>query len=212
MRLRPSGHSGPVATHYDGFVDYQQSQAWTWEHMALTRARIVSGSEELAAKVEAAILNVLTIERDRKKLADDVHDMRARIDKEKGTDDIWDLKQVRGGLVDLEFIAQFLQVITAHENPDVLDQNTSQSLENLASAGVLSPKDAQILIPAAGLYHNLTQVLRLCLERPFNPATASPGLKALLARAAGMRDFEALEEHLTATLASVREAYARIVA
>ena len=212
MRLRPSGHSGPVATHYDGFVDYQHSQAWTWEHMALTRARIVSGSEELAAKVEAAILDVLTIERDRKKLADDVHDMRARIDKEKGTDDIWDLKQVRGGLVDLEFIAQFLQVLTAHENPDVLDQNTSQSLENLASAGVLSPEDAQILIPAAGLYHNLTQVLRLCLERPFNPATASRGLKGLLARAAGMPDFEALEEHLTATLATVREAYARIVA
>jgi glutamate-ammonia-ligase adenylyltransferase len=180
--------------------------------MALTRARIVSGSDVLAAKVEAAILDVLTIERDRKKLADDVHDMRDRIDKEKGTDAVWNLKQVRGGLVDLEFIAQFLQVITARENPDVLDQNTSQSLENLASAGVLSHEDALILIPAAGLYHNLTQVLRLCLERPFNPAIASPGLKALLARAAGMPDFEALEEHLTATLATVREAYARIVA
>ncbi len=211
MRLRPSGHSGPVATHFDGFVDYQQNQAWTWEHLALTRARLVSGPEALVKKVETAILDVFKVERDRTKIATDVHDMRARIDKEKGTDDIWDLKQVRGGLVDLEFIAQFLQVVTACENPEILDQNTAQSLENLASAGVLTMDDAKILIPAAGLYHNLTQVLRLCLERPFNAKTASPGLKGLLARAAGMPDFEALEQHLAATVASVRTAYERIV-
>jgi glutamate-ammonia-ligase adenylyltransferase len=211
MRLRPSGHSGPVATHFDGFVEYQQNQAWTWEHLALTRARLVSGPEGLVKKVEAAILGVLTVERDRKNIATDVHDMRARIDKEKGTDDVWDLKQVRGGLVDLEFITQFLQVISAHENSNILDQNTAQGLENLASAGILTLEDAQILIPAAGLYHNLTQVMRLCLERPFSADAASPGLKGLLARAAGMQDFETLEQHLAATVASVRATYERIV-
>ncbi len=211
MRLRPSGHSGPVATRIEGFVDYQQNQAWTWEHLALTRARIISGPEGLVKRIDAAIRDVLTNERDRKKVAAEVHDMRERINKEKGTDDIWDLKQVRGGLVDLEFIAQFLQVVTADKTPRVLNQNTAQSLENLASAGVLTRDDAQILIPAAGLYHNLTQVLRLCLERPFNAATASPGLKNLLACAAGMPDFEALEKHLAETVASVHAAYERIV-
>ena len=101
--------------------------------------------------------------------------------------------------------------MSAHEYPDTLDQNTAQSLENLSSVGVLASGDAKLLIPAAGLYHNLTQVMRLCLERPFNAETASPGLKSLLARAAGMEDFDALEAHLAATVASVREAYERIV-
>ncbi|MFQ5625386.1 MAG: bifunctional [glutamine synthetase] adenylyltransferase/[glutamine synthetase]-adenylyl-L-tyrosine phosphorylase, partial [Methyloligellaceae bacterium] len=211
MRLRPSGHAGPVATHFNGFVDYQNNRAWTWEHLALTRARIVSGPEALRRKVEKAIRDVLSRKRDREKIAADVHDMRARIDKQKGTDDPWDLKQVRGGLVDLEFIAQFLQIITAHENPQVLDQNTARSLESLAAAGVLTPGDAQLLVPAAGLYHDLTQVLRLCLERPFDPETASPGLKGLLAGAADMPDFEALEDHLKASVAAVRQLYERIV-
>ena len=211
MRLRPSGHAGPVATHFDGFVDYQNNHAWTWEHLALTRARIVSGPDKLREKVEGAIRDVLTRKRDREKIAADVHEMRARIDKQKSTGDGWDIKQVRGGLVDLELIAQFLQIIAAHGNPQVLDQNTARSLEKLAAAGVLTPADAQVLIPAASLYHDLNQLLRLCLERPFDPNTASTGLKTLLARAADMPDFTALEDHLFTSIAGVRQLYERIV-
>lgn len=211
MRLRPSGHSGPVATQYDGFVDYQHHHAWTWEHLALTRARVVSGPEALARRVQDAIRGVLTEKRDRRKVASDVHDMRARIEKEKGTQDIWDLKNVRGGLVDLEFIAHFLQVVTAHDYPEVLDQNTGQSLAKLAAAGALTDADAGLLVPASDLYHNLTQILRLCLERPFTADTASSGLKDLLSRAADVSDFDALETHLQQTLKAVRSAFERIV-
>jgi len=211
MRLRPSGKSGPVATHFNGFADYQNNQAWTWEHLALTRARIVSGSGALRQKVEGVIRDVLTRKCGRKKIAQDVHDMRVRIDKQKGTDDPWDLKQVRGGLVDLEFIAQFLQIVTAHEKPEVLNQNTAQALENLAEAGVLAPADAQILLPAAVLYHDLTQLVRLCLDRPFDPKTVSPGLKGLLTRAVDKPDFEALESHLKASIDAVRQSYVRLV-
>ena len=117
MRLRPSGQKGPVATQLSSFVDYQTSEAWTWEHMALTRARAVCGPPELRAQVEAAIRTSLVRPRDRAKIAADVRDMRARIAEEKGTDDIWDLKQVRGGLVDLEFIAQYLQLVHAAAHP-----------------------------------------------------------------------------------------------
>ena len=212
MRLRPSGHSGPVATQFDSFVSYQRSEAWTWEHLALTRARVVSGPETLRRKVEGAICDALTMARDRTKLVADVHDMRERIAREKGTEDIWDLKNVRGGLVDLEFIAQFLQVATAHENADVLDQNTARSLEKLTAAGVLSADDAQLLIPAAHLYHNLTQVLRLCLDRPFEEGTASAGLIGLLLRATEKPDFQSLQAHLRETVQMVRAAYERIVA
>lgn len=211
MRLRPSGKSGPVATHINGFADYQKNQAWTWEHLALTRARIVSGPDALRQKVEGVIRDVLTLKRERKKIAEDVHDMRVRIDKQKGTDDPWDIKQVRGGLMDLESIAQFLQIITAHEKPEVLDQNTAQALENLAVAGVLAPADAQLLVPAAGLYHDLTQLIRLCLDRPFDPITVSPGLKGLLTRATIKPSFKELEDHLTATVSAVREAYGRLI-
>ena len=85
MRLRPSGQKGPVATQLSSFIDYQASEAWTWEHMALTRARVVSGPPALRAAVEEAIRDVLLQPRDRAKIAADVRDMRARIEKEKGT-------------------------------------------------------------------------------------------------------------------------------
>ncbi|MCG8559803.1 MAG: bifunctional [glutamine synthetase] adenylyltransferase/[glutamine synthetase]-adenylyl-L-tyrosine phosphorylase, partial [Hyphomicrobiales bacterium] len=211
MRLRPSGHSGPVATRLESFVDYQHNKAWTWEHLALTRARVISGPETLRRDIEETIRHVLSQPRERAKVAEDVREMRAKIEKEKGTDDIWDLKQARGGLVDLEFVTQFLQIVSAHAHPHVLDQNTAAGLEKLAQASVLQAPDAEILIPAARLYNNLTQVLRLCLDRPFDPADAPAGLKALLARAAGLPDFPTLEAHLRETLSQVHAASERIV-
>ena len=113
MRLRPSGRSGPLATQIDGFISYQEREAWTWEHMALTRARVVSASPAFAAQVEAAIYDVLRHKRDARAIAADVIEMRAAIAKEKGDADPWDLKYAAGGLVDIEFIAQYLQLIHA---------------------------------------------------------------------------------------------------
>ncbi len=118
---------------------------------------------------------------------------------------------MRGGLIDLEFIAQFLQVVSAAKHKDVLDQNTELALTKLAQAGVLNPGDAEILVPAARLYHTLTQVLRLCLDKPFVADEAPRALKDLLARAAEMPDFTTLEETLKDTLAAVHEAFGRIV-
>jgi glutamate-ammonia-ligase adenylyltransferase len=212
MRLRPSGHAGPVATHVDSFIDYQKNHAWTWEHLALTRARVVAGPPELRETIERTIAEVLSMPRERAKIARDVLEMRAKIEKEKGTQDIWDIKQVRGGLVDLEFIAQFLQVVNAGKHPEILDQSTLVCLTRLAETGLLSEDDAAVLIPAARLYHNLTQLLRLCLDKPFDPETASADLQALLARAAGQPDFAALERHLAATLKGVQAAFERLVA
>src|SRR6185503_15769879 len=164
MRLRPSGQKGPVATQLSSFIHYQAGEAWTWEHMALTRARVISGPPALRAAVEKAIRDVLVNPRDRAKTAADVRDMRARIEKEKGTRDAWELKQVRGGLIDLEFIAQHLQLVHASAHPRVLSQGTVEAFENLAAAGMLDPAAADVLLPAARLINNLTQVLRLCLD------------------------------------------------
>jgi glutamate-ammonia-ligase adenylyltransferase len=93
----------------------------------------------------------------------------------------------------------------------MLDQNTELALAKLSAAGVLAPGDAEILVPAARLYHTLTQVLRLCLDRPFVAEEAPRALKDLLARAADMPDFASLEASLRDTLREVREAFDRIV-
>ena len=212
MRLRPSGQKGPVATQLTSFEHYQENEAWTWEHMALTRARVITGPDDLRTRVEAAIRHALLRSRDRAKLATDVRDMRERIAKEKGTEDIWELKQVRGGLVDIEFIAQFLQLAHADTHPEVLDQNTIGALRKLAAGGLLSAPHADVLIPAAILVHNLTEVLRLCLDGPFDPAKAPDGLRELLTRAGDAPDFARLEATLRATLAEVAGLFEVIVA
>ncbi len=211
MRLRPSGQKGPVATQLSSFIDYQNNSAWTWEHLALTRARVVSGPAPLRAAVEKAIREVLTKPRDRAKIAADVRDMRARIEKEKGSKDIWDLKQVRGGLVDLEFIAQHLQLVHAAGRPEILNQNTVLALQNLQTAGLLPAQAADALLPAAALLNNLTQILRLCLDGPFEPAKAPEGLKTLLAAAGQAPDFVRLEADLAAQEARVAALFGELV-
>jgi len=211
MRLRPSGQKGPVATQLSSFARYQASEAWTWEHMALTRARVIAGAPDLAACVEAEIRKVLTARRDRVTIATDIRDMRERIESEKGTARIWNLKQVRGGLVDLEFIAQHLQLIFAADHPAVLDQTTLVALDALAREGLISVDDHRRLSAAGQLLHDLTQILRLTLEGPFDPASAPKGLKSLLVRAADATSFSDLEDKLKQGLADVHEAFQRLI-
>jgi len=211
MRLRPSGQKGPVATQLSSFIDYQRREAWTWEHLALTRARVISGPPELVAAVERAIRQVLILPRERASIAADVREMRARIEKEKGTKDIWDLKQVRGGLVDLEFIAQHLQLVHAARHSDILSANTVAALVNLDRARLLPSGAADALLPAARLFNALTQVLRLCLDGPFDPGKAPDGLKALLARAGEAPDFSRLEADLAARQAEVASLFGVLV-
>jgi glutamate-ammonia-ligase adenylyltransferase len=179
--------------------------------MALTRARVVSGPPRLRQALEQAIAGILVKPRDRAKIAADVRDMRARIEREKGTKDIWDLKQVRGGLVDLEFIVQHLQLVHAAAHPQVLSQNTVTAIHNLREAGLVPGAAADVLVPAARLLHNLTQILRLCLDNPFDPASAPDGLKALLARAGEAPDFPRLEADLASREAEVAALFDALV-
>jgi [glutamine synthetase] adenylyltransferase / [glutamine synthetase]-adenylyl-L-tyrosine phosphorylase len=211
MRLRPSGRSGPLATQIDGFISYQEREAWTWEHMALTRARIVCGPPAFSARIKAAIREVLCRTRDVGAIAEDVLEMRAAIAKEKGDADNWDFKYAAGALVDIEFIAQYLQLAHAGATPDILETSTARMLEKAARLGVLAPEDAAVLRPAVRLYHDLTQILRLCLSGPFDPATASAGVLGLLARAADLPDFPALQAHVEETQRQVRECFVRIL-
>ena len=211
MRLRPSGRSGPLATSFASFRNYQNSEAWTWEHMALTRARVIAGSPAFKTRIEALIGGVLRRPRDPAHVASDVVDMRRAIAAERGEQDHWNLKDAAGGLIDIEFIAQYLQLVHAAAVPELLDPSTVRVLEKAARAGVLAPADAEVLRPAARLYHDLTQVLRLCVTGPFNPKTAGAGLLSLLARAGDVPDFATLEADLIETQARVRKCFEGLI-
>jgi glutamate-ammonia-ligase adenylyltransferase len=211
MRLRPSGKAGPVATRFTSFASYQAGEAWTWEHMALTRARVVTGPPALKDAVTATIADVLRQPRDRARTVAHVRDMRLRIAEEKGSKHIWDIKVTRGGLVDVEFIAQFLQLMHAYEHPDVLDRSTIGALTRLSGHGLLAADDAATLLKAAKLYHGLTQVLRLCFDGRFDAARAPEGLKTMLCRAADAPDFSAVEATLAESLEAVSASFERLV-
>jgi len=211
MRLRPSGRSGPIATSFEAFDHYHEKEAWTWEHMALTRARIVSAAPHFADRVTRVIQRALQRQRDPGRVAADVLEMRRAIAREKGDTDRWNLKYAAGGLVDVEFVAQYLQLIYASRMPDILDTSTPRVLEKAAKLGVLPAEHADVLRPAARLYQDLTQVLRICLVGPFDPASAGPALLALLTRAADLPDFGSLEAHLTESQVRVREVFNRVL-
>ncbi len=198
-RLRPSGNSGPLAVSFEGFSKYQREEAWTWEKMALTRARVITGSSSFRDRLESEIKMVLCRSRDRAATLNDVSEMRARIWKEKATDDVWDLKHVRGGLVDLEFIAQGLQLIHASAKPEILSPNTTQAFEKLGHEKLIGNSAAVELVEASKVLHQVTQVLRICVEGAFDPSVAPDSLKRLLARAGGATDFSELEDCLRET-------------
>src|SRR5262245_64934550 len=179
--------------------------------MALTRARVVSASPAFIQKIESVIRDVLRQPRNAELIAGDVVEMRAAIAKEKGDRNRWDLKYVAGGLIDIEFIAQYLQLIHANRLPEILDTSTARALDKARSLRVLAPEDAEILRPAVELYHDITQILRLCLSGPFDPKTAGPGLLRLLARAAGVPDFATLEATVSDMQTKVRESFIRIL-
>jgi glutamate-ammonia-ligase adenylyltransferase len=211
MRLRPSGQAGPLATQIGSFINYQENEAWTWEHMALTRARVVSASPEFGARVEGVIQEILRRPRDAEQVAGDVVEMRSAIAKEKGDSNPWDFKNAIGGLVDLEFIAQYLQLVHAHRHPEILDTSTARVLDKARQLKLVSVEDAEVLRTAAQLYHDLTQILRLCLSGPFDAKTAGPGLLRLLARAADVPDFATLNVTLVETQKRVRESFVRVL-
>ncbi|MCE1235119.1 MAG: bifunctional [glutamine synthetase] adenylyltransferase/[glutamine synthetase]-adenylyl-L-tyrosine phosphorylase [Hyphomicrobiales bacterium] len=211
FRLRPSGSKGPMATRLAAFVDYHAREAWTWEAMALTRARVVAGPPAFAARVEAAIRDALARPRDPAKLTADVVEMRDLIAEEKGADDPWDIKQVAGGLVDVEFVAQWLMLSHGPADPALFSSNTLEALDRLMSAGRLAVADFDELARALRLYQGLTQTLRLANDGRFRPEEAPRGLLDLLARVGELPDFSTLAAHLAETEKAAHDVYLRLL-
>ena len=184
-RLRPSGNLGPVACRVESFERYQMESAQTWEHQALTRCRVVAGPAALTGRIDQAVRAALTKPRDALALARDVRAMRLRVFKEHGSDDPWNLKHARGGLVEAEFLAQFLQLHHAADYPEILTPETIGVFERAAGQSIRSA-DARLLIRAVCLYRRLQALLRLSLDKAIDPKTAPKGLIEALVRAASI--------------------------
>ncbi|MER2606384.1 MAG: bifunctional [glutamine synthetase] adenylyltransferase/[glutamine synthetase]-adenylyl-L-tyrosine phosphorylase [Siculibacillus sp.] len=211
FRLRPSGSKGPMATRLSAFASYHAEEAWTWEHMALTRARVVAADPAFRARAEAAIHDALVRPVDPDKLRADVIEMRGLITQEKGTSDPWDIKQVEGGLVDVEFVAQYLMLRHGSENPALFSTSTADALARLAAAGVLGATEFDVLAPALRLYQGLTQALRIASDGAFAPKEAPRGLIDLLVRIGELPDFSTLQADLVETEKRAHAVYEQIV-
>jgi glutamate-ammonia-ligase adenylyltransferase len=209
MRLRPSGNKGPVAVSFETFTRYQASEAWTWERLALTRARVVAGEAGLSNTVMDAIRTALSTPSPRGDLIVDARAMRDKLAAQFPGKNRWDLKFAPGGLVDIEFIAQALQLQCASR--DVLRANTIEALETLAKAGALDAAEAKTLIDSARLQQALTQTLRIAIDGTLDPDTASPGLKSLLIHAGNAGSFALLEGELIRAQAAVRNVFERVL-
>ena len=211
MRLRPSGSSGPIATSLAGFARYQRESAWTWEHMALTRARPVAGSPALCRRIADAIAAVLASPRDPRRLLADVADMRRRIADENPRPSPWDLRNRRGGLLDLEFIVQCLLLREAAGSPQILRRATDGALRALGEAHILCPQAESELIEALALLRHVQAVLTLLSEGPSASDTLCEADAATLARCAGAVDFAQLDADINAATARVRGCYERLI-
>jgi glutamate-ammonia-ligase adenylyltransferase len=207
MRLRPSGGKGPVATQMRSFRAYQSDEAETWEHMALTRARVIGGDDSLRGEIEQTIHDVLAKPRDEATLRREVHDMRRLIAQEKGESDPWDLKLASGGLIDIEFIAQYLVLRHATAHPAMLDADPQAVLMEAERAGVLSPDHAVTLRSAHHLYATVTQMVRLAIEGDFDPKQVAAGVLRRIAAAAQSPDFPRLARQLDETRQEVRRIF-----
>lgn len=200
MRLRPSGNAGPLATSLKAFSAYQIESAWTWEHLALSRARAVAGPQGFIQKIEQVIDTALSHERSKTKIIDDVLDMRERLAKERKPRHAFDLKLASGGIIDIEFVAQSAHLV-APKSWGLAGLGTVETLMKLHETGAWPA--AERLAQIHQTYSAILQAMSICLLNPFKDEGWTTAFKELLAQLANYPSFENLEVDLEAMKAEV---------
>ena len=211
MKLRPTGSKGPVAVSMAAFDSYYDREAETWEMLALTRARVVwASSPAFAADASAAVERALRRPRDPVRTVAEVREMRELMAQERPPSGFWDLKLSEGGLVDIEFAAQHLQIVHAGDGGP-LAQNTGAALVALGEAGLAPAGVIAELCDAWTLQQNLSQLLKLALDDRADPDSEPRALQALLARAGGAKDLKGLKAALTKARVKAHAGYEAVV-
>jgi glutamate-ammonia-ligase adenylyltransferase len=210
MRLRPSGNKGPVAVSLGAFRRYHRESAWTWERMALTRARVVAGPAALRSRVETAITEALDAAGPPERVRADAAAMRTRMARELPAAGEWDVKLRRGGQIEVEFVAQTLQLVHGASEHRLRDPTTRTALARLAEAGHLSAEDAAVLIRADRLWRTVQGMLRITVGRGHRGDLSEASARPLLL-ATGAVDITGLRATLDAAAEQVRAAFRRHV-
>ncbi len=208
-RLRPGGSDGPLAVSLAAFDAYFDNSAWTYEFMALTRARVVASNDAaFAARIEDVVKKHVLKPRDASTLLKDVCDMRERIAKQFPTRNPWALKHIRGGMVDLDFMAQYLILRHASTHPHLWHRNARMVLEQALAETVLAEAIARPLIDAKKFLSDLMSLLRLSAPGGAITDDAPIGLKRLLVEGMRVTDFPELKAQTLLHEANVSAAYA----
>ncbi|MCB8882841.1 bifunctional [glutamine synthetase] adenylyltransferase/[glutamine synthetase]-adenylyl-L-tyrosine phosphorylase [Acidisoma cellulosilytica] len=208
MRLRPSGNQGPVAVSLAAFRKYHAEQAWTWEQMALTRARAVTGAPAFLPVVEDALREALRPRRAPEVLRRDALDMRRRMLRDLPPAGPWDVKLIPGGAMEVEFIAQVLQLTHGAQHPELRSTVTRVALGNLVAAGLIPQAEGRAIIAADHLWRTIQSMLRLTVGLTAAPELPEASGRILLAatRDATMPE---LRSRMEKTAALVRAAFIR---
>jgi glutamate-ammonia-ligase adenylyltransferase len=209
MRLRPSGNKGPVAVSLGSFRRYHAEAAWTWERMALTRARVVAGPPALSARIEAAITEALVHAGGAERIRADAASMRARMLRDLPPDGAWDVKLRAGGQIEVEFVAQVQQLIHAHDAPALCAPTTRVALTRLAEVGWLPADDAALLIRADHVWRTVQGMLRITVGRGAREELPDASAQALLRAVGEAVDLGALRATLDDLAREVRAVFVR---
>ncbi|WP_019223725.1 bifunctional [glutamine synthetase] adenylyltransferase/[glutamine synthetase]-adenylyl-L-tyrosine phosphorylase [Bartonella rattaustraliani] len=196
LRLRPLGNKGPVAVSFQFFKNYYRKEAWIWEHLALTRARGIAGDSDFLQKLENEVCTIISFLRNKQNVAKAIYEMRTLIEKEKPPESLWDLKTMPGGIMDLEFIAQF--ALITHMIEFKIGANTADILSHLPRR-LLHQSFISDLHYAYNLYTNLSQIIRLCLNNSLDLYDMPLGLSDLLLMSAGEPDLPRVEKLIKET-------------
>lgn len=206
MRLRPSGRQGPVATSFAAFRDYQRTEAWTWEHLALTRARPVAGSDTLGAEVEEFRAGLLREKAKGPSVLADVAEMRDRIAAAKPPQGDWDAKIGPGRLQDVELVAQTAALLAGSPARGVAEQLAAGQ-----AAGWLREGDLEALCHAADLFWRLQAAARLLTGGVLVPEDLGEGGRRFVLRETGQESTEALRRAMTDAAAAAETVIVRLL-
>lgn len=210
MRLRPSGNQGPVAVSLTAFRRYHAQESWTWERLALTRARVLAATPGFAPVVRGAIAGALCRDVGGPKILADTAAMRDRLAEDLPPRGVWDVKTAEGGMMEVMFIAQALQLIHGPRAPALFQPNTRAAILALGAAGVLSEDDTGVLADADFLWRSIQGINRIT-GLADNVEDPPPSALAPLLRATDSIDFARLRAGMDETARAVREIFDRII-
>ncbi len=216
LRLRPSGNDGPTASKLKAFDRYygteqKEGKAWAWEYMALTRARVITTDEQFSNHIMNIIKSKLQKKWDNNNLVSGVLNMHEKSVQANYSDNPFNIKHMAGGLTDLEYIIQFLQLKHANNHRYILDSNSLQSLKKLSAAKIIDDNQSNILINANMFYLELQNIFRLTGNESPIEYKMTKGMKKTIVQQIDIKDFSELKKKLVTTQENVQNIFDEII-